>query len=492
MTIRARLAIASLMLLLSACGSDHSDNTDATTPPVPSNPADPAGPISAVTLAAIDSYVQTQMAAQHIPGLALVVSMNGKPVLERGYGYANVDTGAAVTPSTVFRIASITKQFTATGIMMLVQEGKIGLDDPVSRYFSTAPAGWSGITVRHLLNHTSGLVRDMPTEVLGTLQNGPLPSMDALVAIAGKLPLATVPGAAFSYSNVGYHLLGFLIEKVSGQHYAEFLQQRLFVPLGMTSADVIRTTRPVASMATGYGWDGAAFRPASTRTMLPGLIEAEGGLQLHASDLAKWDAALLTGRFLTKDSLAQMWAPARLNNGTTVAYGFGWTLGDINGHAFISHDGALEGFTSQFARHTASGLSVIVLNNQQGATPTRIAARIGALIKPELDWVIATDPQPAAGALLRALIDEAKQGKVALDGRFAPELRAALTNDDLALYTDYFGTWAALQQVGYIDTRTINGQRVARYLVRSSVEEAVIGIALNASGQATWLGLLVE
>lgn len=489
MTIRARLAIASLMLLLSACGSDGGDTTNPVSQPTP---ADPAAPISTVTLAAIDSYVQTQMTAQHIPGLALVVTMNGKPVLEKGYGYANVDTRAAVTPSTVFRIASVTKQFTATGIMLLVQDGKIGLDDPVSRYFPTAPASWSGITVRRLLNHTSGLVRDVPPDLLAKLQGGPVPSMDALVAIAGQLPLASAPGAAFRYSNMGYHLLGFLIEKVSGQYYADFLQQRLFAPLGMISADVIRTTRPVPSMATGYGWDGTALRPASTITLLPGLIEAEGGLQLHASDLAKWDAALLTERFLTKGSLAQMWTPARLNDGSTVSYGFGWALGEINGHPFTSHDGALEGFTSQFARHTGTGLSVIVLNNQQSAIPTRIAARIGALIKPELDWVIATDPQPATGVLLRALIEEAMQGKVALDGRFAPELRAALTNDDLALYTEFFGPWAKLQQVGYIDTRTINGQRVARYLVRSSVEEAVIGIAVNASGQATLLALLVE
>ena len=486
MTMRTRLAITSLLLLLTAC----SDNHDSFPPPA--TPVTPAAPISAATLASIDSYVQTQMSAQHIPGLSLMVTMDGKPVLQKGYGEANVTSHAAVTPDTVFRIGSVTKQFTATGIMLLVQEGKLTLDQPMSSLFPTAPVSWKGITIRHLLNHTSGLQRDFPLELLSQIQGNTTPPIDALVALGGQIPLDNAPGAAYSYSNLGYHLLGFVIEKISGLSYATFLQQRVFGVLGMTSADVIATTKSVPNMAAGYTYDGTGIKPASTNYMIPGLIEAEGGLQMSAVDLAKWDASLLTERFLTKASKEQMWAPAKLNDGSTVSYGFGWVLADVNNHPFTSHDGKLEGFTTEFDRHTGEGLSVIVLENQDDAVPGRIAARITAMIKPQLDWLIGTDPRPATGALLRGLIDESMRGSLLIDGRFAPEVREALTPEVVAAYTGYFKPWSPLTQFGYIDTQTIHGIKVARYLVRSKVEDAVIGIAVDSDGRVTQLALLSE
>ena len=486
MIMRHRLATASLLLLLTACGGNH----DAITGP--DIPATPAAPISAATLASIDSYVQAQMSAQHIPGLSLLVTMDGKPVLHKGYGEANLASHAAVTPDTVFRIGSVTKQFTATAIMMLVQEGKLTLGQPVSSLFPTAPASWKGMTIRHLLTHTSGLQRDFPPELMAQIPGGTLPGMDALIALGGQVPLASAPGAAHSYSNMGYHLLGFVIEKITGQNYATFLQQRVFAPLDMGSADVILTTKPVPTMAAGYTFDGASIKPATTHFLIPGLEEAEGGLQMNAVDLAKWDAALLTERFLTKASKEQMWTPAKLNDGSTVPYGFGWVLADANGHPFTSHNGRVEGFTTEFDRHTGEGMSVIVLDNQDEAVPGRIAAHVSALIKPQLDWVIATDPRPATGSLLRGLIDEAMRGNLVIDGRFAPETRAALTPEVVEAYTGYFKPWSPITQFGYIDTQTINGAKVARYLVRSKLEDAVIGIVLDAEGRVTQLGLLSE
>lgn len=485
--MRIHVLIAALTLaLLSACGGDQSSNLTARIP------ATAAAPISAAQLAKIDTYVQAQMAKQHIPGLTLVVTLNGQPALAKGYGVANIASATPATPATVFQIGSITKQFTASAIMLLVQDGRISLDDKVSRHLPTAPASWNAITIRHLLQHTSGLQRDLPYSLLTQINPAALPSNDDLIAMAGQFPLESQTGAVYGYSNVGYHVLGFVIEKVTGQYFADFLQQRVFAPLGMTSADVIRSTKPTTVMATGYLWDGRVHRPASGRLLIPGFIEAEGNLQMSAVDLAKWDAALLSERILTKASLAQMWTPAPLNNGTTASYGLGWSLAAINKRPYTLHDGSLEGFSSSFARHTNEGLSVIVLDNLDGAAATRIGAGVAAIVKPEFQWVSATDPTPSTGLLLRGLIGEIRRGALVLDERFAPELKAALVPEVVAVFVDFFKSWATIDEVGYIDQGSVDGVMMARYIVRAENDQILIGIALDANGKVTTLVPLTE
>ena len=418
--------------------------------------------------------------------------MNGKPVIEKGYGVANLASSAPATAATVYRIGSITKQFTASAIMLLVQEGRIKLDDKVSKYLPTAPASWNAITIRHLMQHTSGLPRDFPESLVDQVNPAALPGIDQLVALAAQFPLENATGAVHSYSNVGYHVLGFVIEKVSGQYFADFLQQRIFTPLGMTGADVIRTTKPVPAIATGYLWNGSAHRAASTLFLTPGYIEAEGNLQMSALDLAKWDAALLTERILTKASLAQMWAPAVLNNGATVSYGFGWSLGDANHHPYTWHNGAVEGFTSQFERHTQEGLSVIVLVNLDDSATTRIGAHVSAILKPELQWTTSTDPTPANGALVRSLIDEVRRGGLLVDERFSAQAKAELTADVVATMVNYFKTWAPIEQFGYVDQTTYGNITVLRYLVRSNTDELLLGVVFAADGKIAALIPLSE
>jgi len=485
--MRVHILLASLSLaLLSACGGGHSSNIAAHVQPAPT------GPISTAQLAQIDTYVQAQMASQHIPGLTLVVNMNGQPALEKSYGVANIAASTPATPATVFRIGSITKQFTATAIMLLVQDGRIGLDDKVSRYLPTAPASWNAITIRHLLQHTSGLQRDLPAAPLAQVNPNALPPIDDLVAMAGQIPLENQTGAVQSYSNAGYHLLGFVIEKVSGQYFADFLRQRVFAPLAMTSADVIRTKKTGFAMATGYLWDGSGHSAASGYFLTPGLIEAEGNLQMNALDLAKWDASLLTERILTKASLAQMWTPARLNDGTTAPYGFGWVLDAINQRPYTWHDGAVEGFSSSIARHTGEGVSVIVLDNLNRAAPTRIGAGVAAIVKPELSWIGAADPKPATGELLRSLIDEVKRGGLAVDDRFAPELKAILVPEAVAGFVEFFKPWGSIDEVAYVDQGSVAGVVMARYIVRGKNEQLLIGIALDTGGKVTALVPITE
>jgi D-alanyl-D-alanine carboxypeptidase len=477
-SLRTSLIAAAMAVLLSACGGNDASFTVAPPPA-----ATPAAPLSAAMVAQIDAYVLAQVDGQNIPGMAVLVTRSGKPVLQKGYGKANLATGAAVTPDTVFRIGSVTKQFTASAIMLLVQDGRLTLDQPVSRFLPTAPAHWKEITIRHLLNHTSGLQRDLSPEFLGRVDDEHLQSIDQLIALAGETPLDYPTGSAHAYSNVGYHLLGFVIEKVTGQYYADFLRQRIFGPLGMASADVIRTTRPVPAMAAGYTWDGMSNKPASTLYMLPGLIEAEGGLQMSAVDLAKWDAALGSERLLSKASLAQMWVPSRLNDGTTVPYGFGWALAEINHRPFVHHDGLVEGFATQFTRYANEGFSVIVMTNTDSVVPEQVASRIGAILDPRLDWVVGTDPQPQTGILLRTVVDESARGVLQPDQRFAPAFQAALTPEVLQSFSAYLGQLGPIEQFGYIDQTSRNGMQVARYLVRAKYGTVVLGIALDAQGR---------
>lgn len=476
------LTTAAIAALLSACGG-NSDNR---------LPVDiikeTMTPLSPAVLARIDAYAQAQMRSQHIPGMTIVVTREGKPVLKKGYGVANMTTGAPATPDTVYRIASLTKQFTASAIMVLVQEGRLTLEQPVSSLFPTAPASWKDITVRHLLNHTSGLQRDLSPDLLALVDLHQLPPIDQQIALAGAAPLDAPTGSAYAYSNVGYHVLGFVIEKVTGQYYADFMQQRFFGPLGMRSADVIRTARAVPAMAAGYTWDGASIKPALTLTMTPGMIEAEGGLQMSAVDLARWDAAIAGERFLSKASLAQMWAPSRLDSGRAVPYGLGWALDTINARPFVQHSGQLEGFTSQFSRHAGEGFSVIVMTNTDSAATGRMAARISAIVDPRLDWVIAPDPQPQAGVLLRALMDESARGVLRADERFAPAFRAELTPEVLAMFTDFLRQHGTVTQFGYIDHADLNGMQTARYLVSAGTEQVLVGIALDGQGRITFVG----
>ncbi len=476
--------VAAVFSLLSACGGN---NDTVTTAPTPVAPAPAAAPISTAALVEIDNFVQAQMQRQHIPGLSLVVTMDGKPVLEKGYGMANLETRAATTASTVYQIGSVSKQFAASAIMLLVQDGRLNLDDPMAKYLSTAPAAWSGITIRQLMQHTSGLPRDFAVELLEQVDPAKLPPIDTLVALAGQMPLEARPGAQHSYSNVGYHLLGFVIEKISGKYYGDFLQERLFGPIGMSSADVILTRKPVPTMAKGYAWNNGALVPASGFTMTPGLIEAEGGLQMSASDLAKWDAALGTDKYLSRASLTQMWAPARLNDGSTVPYGLGWVLDEINHLPYTWHNGSVDGFSSQFDRHTGQGMSVIVLANMDLAGVHPIAERISAIIKPELEWVLGTDPQPRNSALLRVLLDEAARGAVVVDDRFTAQARAAFTPAVIAAYSNYFKQFVNVERFGYIDQTIIDGKSVSRYLLRSKLDRAVVHVAFDADGKVALL-----
>ena len=318
------------------------------------------------------------MQAQQIPGVALAVISNGEIVLARGYGLANVEHQAPVKPETIFQSGSMGKQFTATAVMMLVEDGKISLDDKLTKYFTDAPETWNKITVRHLLTHTSGMT-DYPRDF--DLRRDY--TEDELVKRIKTIPLAFEPGEKWSYSNLAYVMLGVLIHKVSGKFYGDFLQERVFKPLGMSTARVISEADIVPNRAAGYRTVNGQLK--NQDWVSPSLnTTADGALYLTVYDMAKWDAALYTEKLLKRASLNEMWTPVKLNDGKTHAYGFGWALGDVRGHRIVEHGGSWQGFKSHISRYLDEKLTVVVFANHARANPSKIARGVAALFNAEL------------------------------------------------------------------------------------------------------------
>jgi CubicO group peptidase (beta-lactamase class C family) len=326
----------------------------------------------------VDDYIRAEMRAQQIPGVSLAVIRNGEIVLAKGYGLANVEHQVPVKPETIFQSGSMGKQFTATAVMMLVEEGKLSLDDKLIKFFPDGPEAWRNITVRHLLTHTSGM-GDYPDDF--DLRRDY--TEDEMVQRIKAIPLGFQPGEKWSYSNLAYVTLGVLIHKVSGKFYGDFLQERVFKPLGMSTARVISEADIVPNRAAGYRLVNGELK--NQNWVSPTLnTTADGALYLTVYDMAKWDAALYTDKLLKRSSLEQMWTPVKLNDGKTFPYGFGWVLGNVHGHRLIEHGGAWQGFKSQISRYVDDKLTVVVFANQARANPAKLAHGVAAIYNPEL------------------------------------------------------------------------------------------------------------
>ncbi len=342
----------------------------------------------------VDNLIRLQMERQHIPGLSLAVVQQGHVVKARGYGRANEELNVPAMPETVYQIQSMTKSFTATAVMMLVEEGKIRLDDPVSRYLEGTPESWRSITVRHLLTHTSG-IKDFINEPTASLRLDV--REEEVLRTTAPRPLNFPPGERYAYSNTNYHLLGMILHKLTGLPYGEVLRRRILEPLGMRDTRVISLAEVVPNRASGYLWqDGRLRNGEYIAASILGY--AGGGLRSTVLDLARWDAALGTERLLKRSSLEQMWTPATLNDGSKSGYGFGWAVGELRGHRYVNHAGGhMTGFTTIMIRYPDDGLTVIVLTNQSGtsspgAIAQAVARRYLPALKPPRRRAVRMDP----------------------------------------------------------------------------------------------------
>jgi len=323
----------------------------------------------------VDDYLKAEMLKQHIPGVSLAVVKDGKIIKAEGYGLANLELNVPARPETVFKIGSVSKQFISAGILLLIQEGKISLDDSISKFLEGTPETWKPITVRHLLTHTSGIVREGPGFDPLKIQS------DAdVIKTAYSLPLRFAPGEKWEYCNVGYFSLAEIIRKVSGKPWGEYLSDALFKPLEMNSTRTTTMTDLVQDRANGYGWREGKYSNAAIYLAL----RPSGAFLSNVLDLAKWDAALYTERLFKQPSREQMWTAVKLNGGTTYPYGFGWELDSVGGHRQIHHGGSLPGFRAELSRFVDDKLTVIVLTNSDNANPGTIALGVAEFYIPNL------------------------------------------------------------------------------------------------------------
>jgi len=335
-------------------------------------------PAQMPTHAAIDSIVNVEMQRQKIPGVSIAIIKDGRVEYIKGYGFSNLEHEVKTKPETVFQLGSIGKQFAAFAVMLLVEEGKISLEDRLTRFFPDAPASWDSITIRNLLTHTSGLgeyPRDFNFRADYT--------EDSLYQIIKTIPLEFKAGEKSRYSNMGYVTLGIIISKASGMFYGDYLQQRVFNPLGMSATRIISEKDIIPNRASGYVLENERIK--HQRWVSPTInTTADGSIYSTAVDMAKWEAALNAQKLLHPGSYKSMWSPVKLNDGSTYPYGFGWALDSINGKLIIQHGGSWQGFEAFFMRYPEQKFTVMVFANLSWSSPYKIAVGIRQLYHPEL------------------------------------------------------------------------------------------------------------
>jgi CubicO group peptidase (beta-lactamase class C family) len=438
----------------------------------------------------VDDYIRQAMQKSRIPGLALAVVKDGKVIKAQGYGVANLETKTPVTPETVFELASVTKQFTATGIMLLVEEGRIGLDEKISKYLENTPDSWKNITVRHLLTHTSGLpTLDEDFKSLVWTSNV---STAEMYDAARKDTLGFAAGDKFKYSDVGYFLLGMIIERVSGQKYAAFLSERIFKPAGMTSSSVLNQYKPIKNRARGYTiyQDEVVDIRRNIQVELP----SHYGIMSTVLDLAKWDAALRSEKILKQSSLKLMWTPARLNNGQTHPYGFGWELDERRGHAIVGHSGITG---TEITRFINDGLTVIVLTNLGSwgeSTPnvysTGITTKVAEFFIPSLAYRPIQDHDPQLTAVVRTLFSQAIPAD--WDQKlFTPEVWSIL-KESLSSNQQYFKLLGPLRSIELVEQQQKDAYQLFRYRLRYDHVTLLVLLARSSAGKFAGLSMAEE
>ncbi len=328
--------------------------------------------------AQVDALIHPYQGA--VPGASVLVIRDGLPIIRRSVGLADLEGRVAATPATNYRLASMTKQFTATAILLLAEDGRLSLADPVRKWLPTLPAAADGITIRHLLTHTSGLIDYEDVMAEGTTQQ--LHDADVLHLLESQNRTYFAPGTAYRYSNSGYALLALIVGRASGSDFATFLRERIFRPLHMDNTvafeDGIST---VANRAYGY----SLINNVWTRTdqSLTSAVLGDGGIYSSIDDLTKWDAALYDNRLLRAESLRAAFTPATKTDDPAVQYGFGWRMtGDS-----LWHSGETMGFRNVIVRFPQHRLTVVVLTNRDAAEPYFLALAIAKIYLPGADAV---------------------------------------------------------------------------------------------------------
>lgn len=307
-----------------------------------------------------------------VPGASVLVLRDGEALVRRSYGLADLENGIATTPSTNYRLASVSKQFTAVAVLLLMEDGKLTLDDPVRRWLPSLPDAAQAVTIRHLLTHTSGLIDY--EDVMDPADTRQVHDADVLRLLESQDHTYFAAGSDYRYSNSGYALLALIVEHASGLRYADFMRQRIFAPLGMRDTVAFEDgVSHVAHRAYGYSFEDGAWKRTDQSTT--SAVLGDGGVYSSMDDLARWDAALYDERLLKAATLRQAFTPATKTDDPQVEYGFGWRItGDS-----LWHSGESIGFRNVIVRYPEQHTTVIVLTNRNDPEPYETAKKIAAL-----------------------------------------------------------------------------------------------------------------
>jgi len=318
-----------------------------------------------------DIIVQKMMKEQKITGLALADIKNGKSVVNKGYGLANVELNVAVTEKTVIRLGSVSKQFFATAILKLMEEGKLSIEDHVHKFFPDAPETWRPIQLKHLMSHTSGLKREGPA-----YNNSVIQSDLVVIRSAYSLPLDFKTGQKYQYCNLAYFMLAEIITQVSGMPWQDYIREKLFLPAGMKKSCMTDFYPIIPNRASGYMHNKGVLVNADAMYA----VRPSGGFLSTSSDMILWDKVLREKNIiLKKENWELLWQPfikTSDNPASKEYYGFGWTIDELNGRKVIEHGGSNIGFRSYYARFVNDGLSIIIMTNTDEANPAGIVKAI--------------------------------------------------------------------------------------------------------------------
>lgn len=352
--------------------------------------------------AAVDRIAVNALERRPLPGLSVGVARGGRTILAKGYGYADLEKRVQASAETVYHLGSISKQFTAAAVMRLVECGKVGLEDPLTKYLPDYPVRGRRILVRHLLHQTSGIKEFFTVEGFGELESGPPEkySRQDLVDLFKREPFVYEPGERWAYSNSNYTLLGIIIERASGRTYDDYLRETFFEPLGLGTLHSFGSRPNDPACARGYVPRGGSLVPAPP--VNPNTAVGDGGLAANVLDLLRWTHAFTNGRAVSPASYRRMTSAERVRRGYRPDYGYGLSLVPLDGRRRIGHNGDVTGYTGALAHYPEADLTVAVLTNRAQVWPEvierAVARRVHGLPDPTFKDLPLGGPGPAAYA----------------------------------------------------------------------------------------------
>lgn len=423
----------------------------------------------------IDDYVNAEMARRHIPGVALAVVRKGAVERAQGYGFADLEHHVPMHPDALFKTGAVGMQFTAVALMLLVEDGRISLDESVRTYLPNTPRSWQPITIRNLLNHTSGLPATPGGEFLVEYTD------DSLLAVILKLPLNYAAGTRWRFSFSDYIVLGFVIDKVTGEHYTKFLAKRVFGPLNMRTAQPIDEAAVIPNRASGYEVTGEVLRHPPFVSAFANST-ADGSLYLSALDYAAWSSAGLGRKLLKPESWAEISAPAKLKSGHIYPYGFGWFQQSGGDQTVWQHSGNWQGFQASISSYRSDDLTIVALANGSSADPAGIVRNVAALLDPKFRKTPGApieDRVPQVTTRFKSLLGQIVQGTTSRDDFTDFEKRDY--SNMMAMYRDMLKPLGELREVALFGRKELGDDQIYQYRARydKGVVEVNLGYAPN-------------